>query len=81
MNIFKKDDICITTLKVKKFKGIKRYAKVRVISFKSFTEFDRIKYVYSVWNIDLERYEKIGERYLKLLKDETREYNINKILK
>jgi hypothetical protein len=44
------------------------------------TSFGKNGVSYRVWNIDLERYEIIGESFLELCPIETRDRKINKIL-
>lgn len=75
--MFKKDDICICKFKLRKGKGksitYKKGCRVRII--KKIGE-----RLYSTYNIDFERYDNIGEIYLELDLEYTRNYKLNKIL-
>lgn len=73
-----KGDICICTKRLTVKRHIKRFiCKVRITSLHEKTING---YCYNVYNIDLDRYEKIGDRYLKLLIDETRDVKLKKLL-
>lgn len=75
--MFKKDDICICKYELRKGKGksitYKRGCIVRIV--KKIDE-----RLYSTYNIDFERYDNIGELYLELDLQSTRNYKLNKIL-
>lgn len=81
---FKKGDICICKLKLtnrsnsSKITLKKKDCKVRIVSIggKSPSE----SYWYNVYNIDFNRYEKIGEIFLKLDISENRQIKLNNIL-
>lgn len=73
-----KGDICICTKRLMVKRLEKRIiCKVRITSVHEKTING---YCYNVYNIDLNRYEKIGDRYLKLLIDETRDVKLRKLL-
>jgi hypothetical protein len=78
---FNKDDVCICGTKLRKGTGSNKIYKkgclVRIISHK----IGRTSVSYRVWNIDFQRYEEIGEIYLKLDLQTTRERYLKKIFK
>lgn len=83
---FKKGDICICQVTLNKRKVSKKGCKVRITSiayeFKNnqFVQDNYGKFCYNVYNIDFDRYEKIGGRFLKLDLQENRQSKINKLL-
>jgi hypothetical protein len=76
---FKVGDICICNISVRTNEGggkstYHRDCKMRI------TSLGKNGVSYRVWNIDLERYEVIGESFLSLCPIETRDRKINQIL-
>lgn len=90
---FKKGDICICSYSLRKTGNgtiqVKKDCKVRItsldrlnkISISEDITIDDTTYCYNVYNIDYDRYEKIGEFYLKLDLEETRSQKLKKLLK
>jgi hypothetical protein len=78
--MFEKDDICISSFESRSNKkGItKRYCKVRIISVFDYNTHNEP--IYNVYNIDLEKYEKIGSFYLKLDLTTMRDKKIDELL-
>jgi hypothetical protein len=74
---FKKDDICICSYhlrkNIKKGESItKNDCRVRITSQSG-------RNLYNVYNLDFERYEKIGKIYLKLDLEETRNFKLKQL--
>jgi hypothetical protein len=75
---FKKDDICICSYylrkNIKKGESItKNNCRVRITSKSG-------KNLYNVYNLDFERYEKLGKIYLKFSLEETRNFKLKQLL-
>lgn len=76
---FKIGDICICSISVRTNLGggKSKYHKECKMRITSYGKYDSS---YRVWNIDLERYETIGETFLSLCPQEIRDRKINQIL-